>query len=142
LDWDQRHTLNVSLTYHPVKNSGISLIYNFGSGLPYTSQFAGVRTSFENNARKPSTMNVDIRTFYNFNISGVRIALHLNIYNLFDIRNELSVFSDTGRSTYTLLPTYTPQVSGPGYNTLDQYLMSPALFSSPRQIKFGMSVSF
>lgn len=142
LDWDQRHTLNVSLTYHPVKNSGISLIYNFGSGLPYTSQFAGVRTSFENNARKPSTMNVDIRTFYNFNISRVRIALHLNIYNLFDIRNELSVFSDTGRATYTLTPGYTPQISGPGYNTLDQYLMSPDLFSSPRQIKFGMSVSF
>jgi hypothetical protein len=87
-------------------------------------------------------MNVDIRTFYNFNISGVRIALHLNIYNLFDIRNELSVFSDTGRATYTLTPGYTPQISGPGYNTLDQYLMSPDLFSSPRQIKFGMSVSF
>ena len=141
LDWDQRHTLNTTLTYHPVKNSGISLIYNYGSGLPYTSQFAGVRTSFENNARKPSTMNVDMRSYYNFNISGIRFALHLNIYNLFDIRNELSVFSDTGRSTYTLVPTYTPQLSGRQLNTLDQYLMSPASFSSPRQIKFGMSIS-
>lgn len=142
LDWDQRHTLNATLTYHPVKNSGISLIYNFGSGLPYTSEFAEVRTSFENNARKPSTNNVDMRSYYNFHFSGIRIALHLNIYNLFDIRNELSVFSDTGRATYTLVPNYTPQVSGPQYNTLDQYLMSPASFSSPRQIKFGMSVSF
>jgi len=142
LDWDQRHTLNTTLTYHPVKNSGISLIYSYGSGLPYTAQFAGVRTSFENNARKPSTMKVDMRSYYNFNISGIRFALHLNIYNLFDIRNELSVFSDTGRSTYTLVPTYTPQLSGREYNTLDQYLMSPALFSSPRQIKFGLSVSF
>ena len=142
LDWDQRHTLNTTLTYHPVKNSGISLIYSYGSGLPYTAQFAGVRTSFENNARKPSTMKVDLRSYYNFNISGIRFALHLNIYNLFDIRNELYVFSDTGRSTYTLVPTYTPQVSGRGLNTLDQYLMSPADFSSPRQIKFGMSVSF
>ena len=142
LDWDQRHTLNTTLTYHPVKNSGISLIYSYGSGLPYTAQFAGVRTSFENNARKPSTMKVDLRSYYNFNISGIRFALHLNIYNLFDIRNELSVFSDTGRSTYTLVPTYTPQLSGREYNTLDQYLMSPALFSSPRQIKFGLSVSF
>jgi len=142
LDWDQRHTLNATLTYHPLKNSGISLIYSYGSGLPYTAQFAGVRTSFENNARKPSTMKVDLRSYYNFNISGIRFALHLNIYNLFDIRNELYVFSDTGRSTYTLVPTYTPQVSGRGLNTLDQYLMSPADFSSPRQIKFGMSVSF
>jgi hypothetical protein len=87
-------------------------------------------------------MKVDMRSYYNFNISGIRFALHLNIYNLFDIRNELYVFSDTGRSTYTLVPTYTPQLSGREYNTLDQYLMSPALFSSPRQIKFGLSVSF
>tara|TARA_B000000460_G_scaffold106440_1_gene74432 strand:+ start:63 stop:1784 length:1722 start_codon:yes stop_codon:yes gene_type:complete len=142
LDWDQRHTLNATVTYHPVKNSGISLIYNYGSGLPYTAQFAGVRTSFENNARKPSTMNVDMRSFINFNLSGIQFSLHLNIYNLFDIRNELYVFSDTGRSTYTLVPTYTPQVSGLGFNTLDQYLMSPADFSSPRQIKFGMSINF
>ena len=142
LDWDQRHTLNATVTYHPVKNSGISLIYNFGSGLPYTAQFAEVRTSFENNARKPSTMNVDMRSFYNFKIRGIQFALHLNIYNLFDIRNELSVNSDTGRATYSLLPTYTPQLSGPGFNTLDQYLMSPASFSSPRQFKFGMSINF
>jgi hypothetical protein len=142
LDWDQRHTLNATVTYHPVKNSGISLIYNFGSGLPYTAQFAEVRTSFENNARKPSTMNVDMRSYYNFKIRGIQFSLHLNIYNLFDIRNELSVNSDTGRATYSLLPTYTPQLSGPGFNTLDQYLMSPASFSSPRQFKFGISINF
>ncbi len=142
LDWDQRHTLNATLTYHPIQNSGISLIYNYGSGLPYTAQFAGVRTSFENNARKPSTMNVDMRSYYNFNFSGIKFSMHLNVYNLFDIRNELSVNSDTGRSTYSLIPTYTPQISGPGFNTLDEFLMSPAAFSAPRQIKFGVSVSF
>ena len=142
LDWDQRHTLNASVTYHPFKNSGISLIYNYGSGLPYTAQFAGVRTSFENNARKPSTTNMDMRSYYNFNFGGIKFAMHFNVYNLFDIRNELSVNSDTGRSTYSLIPTYTPQISGPGFNTLDQWLMSPASFSAPRQVKFGISVSF
>lgn len=142
LDWDQRHTLNATLTYHPVKNSGISIIYSFGSGLPYTADFAGVRTSFENNARKPSTMDVDMRSFYNFELMGIGFSMHLNVYNLFDIRNELSVNNDTGRATYSLIPTYTPQVSGPGYNTLDQYLINPANFSSPRQIKFGISLNF
>jgi len=140
LDWDQRHTLNASATYHPMENSGISIIYNFGSGLPYTAEFAGVRTSFENNARKPSTMNMDMRSYYHFNIHGINVSFHFNIYNLFDTRNEETVYSETGRATYSLLPTYTPQISGPGLNTLDQYLIRPDYFSSPRQIKFGISI--
>ena len=34
LDWDQRHTLNATLTYHPIKNSGLSFVFNYGSGFP------------------------------------------------------------------------------------------------------------
>ena len=142
LDWDQRHTLNTTLTYHPIKNSGVGLIFSYGSGLPYTTQYLGVRTSFENNARKPSTYNIDLRSYYHFEFSGMKLSLSMNVYNLFDIRNELTVFSDTGRSTYTLVPTYTPQYSGPGYNSLNEYLIRPDYYSSPRQIKIGLSVSF
>ena len=71
------------------------------------------------------------------------MSLSMNVYNLFDFRNELTVFSDTGRSTYSLVPTYTPQYSSPtAYNSLDQYLIRPDYYSSPRQIKIGLSVSF
>ena len=59
-----------------------------------------------------------------------------------DFRNELTVFNDTGRSTYSLVPTYTPQYSGPAYNSLNEYLIRPDYYSSPRQIKIGLSVSF
>ena len=82
----------------------------------------------------------DIR--YRFQISGIKMSLSMNVYNLFDFRNELTVFSDTGRSTYSLVPTYTPQYSGPAYNSLDEYLIRPDYYSSPRQIKIGLSVSF
>ena len=142
LDWDQRHTLNTTLTYHPIKNSGMGIIFSFGSGLPYTTQYLGVRTSFENNARKPSTYNIDLRSYYHFQFSGLKMSLSMNVYNLFDFRNELTVFSDTGRSTYSLVPTYTPQYSGPAYNSLNEYLIRPDYYSSPRQIKIGLSVSF
>ena len=141
LDWDQRHTFNTSLTYHPVKNSGIGLIFNFGSGFPYTTAYLGVRTSFENNAREPSTYNLDLRSYYHFDLFGMKASFSMNVYNLFDTRNELTVYSDTGRSTYTLVPTYTPQYSGPGYNSLDEFLVRPDYFSSPRQIKLGFSIS-
>ena len=144
LDWDQRHTLNGTATYHPTKVSGVSLVFNYGSGFPYTTTNAdGQRTSFENNGRKPSTYNIDMRSYYNFILMNkFQVSAHINIYNLFDIRNELTVYNDTGRSTYTLLPTYTPQIRGPGFNTLDEYLVRPDFYSSPRQIKVGFSLRF
>ena len=143
LDWDQRHTLNGTMTYHPTKSSGISGIFSYGSGFPYTTEFAGNRTAFENNGLKPPTYNVDLRAFYNFALSKrMNVAAHINVYNLFNFLNELSVYNDTGRATYSLLPTYTAEYSGPALNTLDEYLVRPHYYSSPRQIKLGISISF
>ena len=120
------------------------MIFSYGSGFPYTTENTqGQRTSFENNGRKPATYNVDLRGFFHFTVSkAIRMTAHINVYNVFDIRNELTVFSDTGRSSYSLIPTYTPQFSGPSLNSLDEYLINPTYFSSPRQIKLGLSLSF
>ena len=144
LDWDQRHTLNGTITFQPTKLSGLSMVFNYGSGFPYTTTNEdGQRTSFENNGRKPSTYNVDLRGFYHFQLSkSIRISANINVYNLLDIRNELTVYGDTGRSGYSLIPGYTPQYSGPMLNTLDEYLIVPSYYSAPRQIKFGLAVSF
>ena len=143
LDWDQRHTLNGTMTYHPTKSSGISGVFSYGSGFPYTTEFAGNRTAFENNGLKPPTYNVDIRAFYNFALNKrMNVSAHINVYNLFNFLNELSVYNDTGRATYSLLPTYTAEYSGPELNTLDEYLARPHYYSSPRQVKLGISISF
>jgi len=142
LDWDQRHTINGTMTYHPTNVSGLSFVFNYGSGFPYTTQFADTRTAFENNALKPATYNMDMRGYYNFVLfKDFMVSTHINIYNLFDTRNELTVYNDTGRSTYSLVPNYTPQFSGPQLNSLDQYLVRPNYYSTPRQIKIGVSVS-
>ncbi len=142
LDWDQRHTLNATLTYHPINRSGLSFVFNYGSGFPYTTEFVGNRTSFENNAREPATYNVDMKGYYNFIfLGGYQISAFVNVYNIFDIQNELTVYNDTGRSTYSLLPTYTPQTSGPGFNTLNEYLTRPDYYSRPRQIRLGLSLA-
>ena len=133
---------DLGLDQKPIKNAGVSMVFSYGSGLPYTTEYVGVRTSFENNAREPATYNVDMRSYYNFVLlNKFQVSAHINVYNLFDIRNELTVYNDTGRSTYTLLPTYTPQISGPGFNTLDEYLVRPDFYSSPRQVKIGFSLS-
>ena len=123
--------------------SGISLVFNYGSGLPYTTEFVGVRTAFENNALKPASSKFDLKSYYKFLLmKKYKLSVQINIYNLFDRRNEEIVYNDTGRSTYSLLPTYTAQFSGPALNTLEEYLLRPNYYSSPRQIKIGLNLSF
>ena len=57
---------------------------------------------------------------------SIQLSFHVNVYNLFDIRNELTVYGDTGRASYSLIPTYTPQYSGPMLNNLDEFLVVPS----------------
>ncbi len=140
LDWDQRHTLNGSVNIGIPNNWNVSFITQLGSGLPYTPEFRGTRTAFENAGRKPSQFNIDMRAHKMFNMSGLRFGLYLVVYNLLDRRNEDYVYGDTGRATYSLIPTYTPESRGP--NTLAEYLRRPDYYSSPREIKAGLSVGF
>lgn len=139
LDWDQRHTLNGTLTLHPSQSSGLSLVLQYWSGLPYTPSLAGTRIAYENSERKPDQYNVDLRSFWKFKFMNMNLSLNLSIYNLLDRRNEVLVYSDTGRATYTLIPTYTPQEQT--HNTLDEYLVRPDFYSSPRQVKLGLTLS-
>ncbi|MFQ6677081.1 MAG: TonB-dependent receptor domain-containing protein [Fidelibacterota bacterium] len=140
LDWDQRHTMNSTITFHPASNSGVSFVLQYRSGLPYTPSLAGTRIAYENSEQKPDQFIIDVRSFWNFKINNVSMSLHCAIYNLFDRRNEILVYTDTGRATYTLIPTYTPQEQS--YNTLNDYLVRPDYYSSPRQIKLGLTIRF
>jgi len=140
LNWDQRHTLNATVTISDPGRWGISLIGQLGSGLPYTPQFRGIRTAIENSDRKPMRLNLDVRVHKDFRLNKLRLMLFANIYNLFDIKNEELVYTDTGRATYSLIPTYTGEVLGP--NTLDEYLYRPYYFSAPRQVRMGIQLEF
>ncbi len=140
LSWDQTHTLNGSVTLSVPQKWGVSLIGQYGSGLPYTPTYQGQRTSFENSERKPMTFNVDLRAHYDLKIKQLRTSLFLLVYNLFDRKNELLVYTDTGRATYTLVPQYTGDYAFP--NSLAEYLIRPDYFSAPREIKTGVVVYF
>ncbi|MFA6457342.1 MAG: hypothetical protein WCW40_11015, partial [Bacteroidota bacterium] len=141
LDWDQRNTLNASISIGYPDDWSIGIIAGFGSGLPYTED---VRTSqgirFENGGVKPTTVNVDMRGEKNFTVGGVALTTFIYIYNLFDIRNELGVTSSTGRANRDLNSRYASQIVG--LNTLAQYVNDPTSYSSPRQVQIGFSLSY
>lgn len=142
LDWDQRHTLNGTVLFKLPYKVNVSFIGEYGSGLPYTPTNPSlVGGGFENSARRPQQVNLDMRLTKSMVFAGREISLSANVYNLLDIRNEVSVYTDTGRSGYSLIPTFTSEDPNWNYNTLAEYLNRPGNYSSPRQIRIGISTS-
>jgi hypothetical protein len=62
------------------------------------------------------------------------------VYNLFDIRNETGVYSTTGRANSDLNVKFAGEIFG--YNTIEEYIKNPGMYSAPRQIRVGLSVGF
>ncbi|MFA4839743.1 MAG: TonB-dependent receptor [Candidatus Neomarinimicrobiota bacterium] len=137
LDWDQTHTLNVSINLGQ-KSWSTGLIANLGSGLPYTPEFQNRRTSFENSERKPYTFNVDLNAKYHIKAAGADWTLYVQVKNLFDRLNATDVFTDTGDPAYSLIPTYVPEQP---IHTLDDFLTRPDFYMSPRKVIFGIKVN-
>jgi len=150
LNWDRRHTLNGSLVY---QRSGwaFSLIGRFWTGLPYTPSFPfgefvggssliGLR---ENSERNPSQKNVDLTFRRMIPLGRAEISLFCNIYNLFDNRDEVSVYGDTGTADYTTYVNPEKIGTNPGrIGTVEDYVLQPGWYTPPRQVQVGMSVGF
>jgi outer membrane receptor for ferrienterochelin and colicin len=142
LDWDQTHSLNLNIMIGP-DDWGISLIGRLYSGLPYTPQFQGYRLDKENSERKPGQMNWDLFAQKTFRIGKFNLTAFIKVYNLFDKLNERYVFDDTGRATYSLIPTYSPDHGDEyGRHHLADYLNYSWYYKSPREVRLGFSMGF
>lgn len=134
LDWDQRHTLNASVSISNPRFWGVSFLGYYGSGLPYTpSNVEGDPETFKNSDRKPAQYNVDVKTFKKLQLGKYQIALTCKITNLFDRRNARYVFARTGRADYNIRD---------GQETDVGYDVRPDYYTPPRQIKFGAEIQF
>lgn len=142
LDWDRRHTFNASLTYSKpgARGFGATLLGKYGSGLPYSPTDDGIRTGFENDGRRPDYYNMDLNAFKAFPVGRQRVLLTATIQNVFDIRNEDRVYSDTGRAGYSVVENDAVEV--PEINTLKEVYPDPSQYSRPRLVKLGVSYEF
>jgi outer membrane receptor protein involved in Fe transport len=132
LEWDQPHTLNFQLDVRWVDNWGMNIIGSFGSGLPYTpTDPRGKHIGEWNSARKPWTGTVDVRLNKDFKFFGITERLYANVWNLFDRKNVIEVFEDSGKPDYST----NPGVSEEGMHRPDYY-------GPPRQVEFGLQLMF
>jgi outer membrane receptor protein involved in Fe transport len=141
LDWDQRNTLNLNVMVGQPGDWTASVIFQYGSGYPYTED---VRVSkgitFQNSGTKPAFFNVDLRADKSFPVLGLNINAFLWVYNLLDIKNEYNVNGGTGRANLDIFTSLGGRIIG--LNTVDQYLNDPTSFSAPREVRLGLSVEF
>ena len=151
LNWDQRHTVNMTLTFSKPKNWAVSFIGSWGSGLPYTPSSLEERqlpeSEFKNSARRPIRWELDMKAHKKFKLFGLDYKLFLRVYNVFDHLNELSVHNVTGRATNIArrpidLEILQQRLESSGQFTLEEYDRNPGWFSAPRKIQVGLAVTF
>ena len=140
LDWDQTHTVNLSISYNNPNLIGLGLIGQFQSGLPYTPAIQSMETTFENSGRKPFNYNIDFRISKEFEIWKNKVNVFLKVYNLFDRKNEITVYDDTGRADYSLVSHYLGVRRG-YVNTLEDWLNRPDYYSEPRKVLIGFDIT-
>jgi len=87
LNWDQRHTFNLTLRLQDRNNWGATAVYQYGSGLPWTpvDRFARLQDpKLENSRRLDQVHRLSIQGRKKFNIYGRELTLFFEGRNLFD----------------------------------------------------------
>jgi outer membrane receptor protein involved in Fe transport len=147
MPWDQRHTLNLSLTYAK-NNLSATFTGYYNSGKPYTwtpiieSRLTRVNL-YPNNSWRPTNYSLDFFGFYDYPINE-RFTLRMNllIENIFDKLNELEVNGQTGRANEAIIRQSDLLNHRSTFNDYNDRLNNPASFSPPRYVKLGIGILF
>ncbi|HOM66114.1 MAG TPA: TonB-dependent receptor [Ignavibacteriales bacterium] len=150
LDWDQTHVLNGTLVIGKVGDWNLTFVGGISTGLPYTPSVVDVKIPLKTNSdRKPTQYKLDFMADKTLKLFGYDVTFSLKVYNLLDIKNELYVYSTTGRATYDLNQLLvTAQATNelsrlvPYLHSADEYFQNPTYYSEPREVRLGMSINF
>lgn len=133
LNWDQRNTLNTTVTLARPETWSLSTIARLGSGQPYTPSISvvfggGLET---NSGRKPTSFTVDMRAERKFTLARHAMSAFARGFNVLDTRyNNGFVFANSGSPYYSRTPSS-------DQNSLED----PTRFYAPRRVEVGLSLS-
>ena len=135
--------MNAVLNYSADTYGG-SVIGQYGSGQPYTPRASSDVTVFLTNSNiKPTYLNVDMKVYKSIAMDPLKLLFFLRVNNVFDIKNETSVYDDTGTATKTYDETRARQSNTKEYvNSISDYYTNPTMYSEPRRIEFGVTLEF
>ena len=148
LDWDQAHSLNLSIAYSVERDYGFSLIGNFYTGQPY-SPGVNKNTRVSQNAfprnseNKPSIFNLDLRAYKDIVFGNTVLSLFVKVTNLLDLDNPTGIYGNSGDPLFTFDRLDAEKINPKLYeNTLDEFYTNPTFFSEPRRVEVGFSYNF
>jgi len=159
LDFDQRHTGSVMLDYRLgddgglMANTGINLLYQFGSGTAYTpaevysvvnDQRWLTPTGTINSAYKPWTSTLDLKIDREIEIAGYSLTAFVYVLNVLNTNNVDEVYSGSGEAGSD------GWLSSPnGKDWLSQHsngesyylakISDPRRWDAPRMLRFGLN---
>jgi len=151
LDWDQRHTVNMTLNIGKPRNWIVSFLGNMGSGLPYSPtsvfEYDLPDREFKNSAQKPIRWKVDLKASKFLSFGNLTFIFFLHVDNLFDHLNEMTVYSTTGTATHNaMLPEQRALrdkfMEQEGIFSPNEVDVRPYWFSQPRRIRLGFEIRF
>ena len=95
-----------------------------------------------NSETKPTEFNLNLNAYKNFRAFGTELQVFTKVDNLFDNRNELGVFGDTGRATYSLEQGIEAATFLGDPLFLGRRYTRPTFFNEPRRVVVGARVGF
>ncbi|MBW6513468.1 MAG: carboxypeptidase regulatory-like domain-containing protein [Candidatus Syntrophosphaera sp.] len=163
LDWDVRHNMSVNYTFRigrgeeffipftdyilPLDDFSANLNWSFASGSPYTPQ-SEIGTSFldTNSKRKDLTQQANLRLTKGITLSNkMNIRVFLDVENLFQNRNILTVYPKTG-SPYSTGEIIADSNTGYTYPEVafvyNKAIRNPAFTNNHRGVTLGVSFNF
>jgi len=150
MPFDRPHDLTVQL-YSSKLPYGInaSLVGFYQSGFPYTGTYekgdgepvSDVLNKYSK--RAPAFKQIDISFSKYIEMNDMKLSLGLNVFNLFDIRNVIDLYPETGdpdtRSEYFMKEVGLPDQGGTRSNS---FYDTPWHYSTPRQINVFFQIDY
>jgi outer membrane receptor protein involved in Fe transport len=158
MGFDRSHTLTTTIALTRPNDWAASIVGYLRTGTPYWPQLpseVSTVTFVQNSDRQPVQWNVDLKIEKFFEFEGFNWSVFLQVDNLFDVVNELTVYQSSGRSLYNLEPTLSPETLAdfgkriargdpgmPGAEAFYDYYANNANVSRPRLVRIGASMNF
>jgi outer membrane receptor protein involved in Fe transport len=159
LAFDRPHILNASVNLIEPDNWTMGLVANLQLGTPYTPSLPASLvpiTYNQNSARRPMQFNLDFKFEKFFSLGNIKYSVFLQIDNILDIENEISVYASSGRALSNVEQTLNSYEfkdlknrilrGDPGLVSYDEinnyYGNRPQNVNRPREVRVGFSVVF
>ena len=160
LEWDQRHTVSVQGVVRDPGKWGVTFLWTYGSGLPYTPTFRNDRRpdpAFTNTRRLPSQSTLSIVADKYFRIWGQNVTFFADARNVLDAESIINLSPDNSQNPYINQVGndyeiyYTETGRGGGAYLRDTNgdrvedwvpVNDPRVYSEGRNVRLGVGVSF